>query len=121
VRNFFRNAVKYAGDNGDGYSGQIDISVVTEENSTVITFADHGNGNAVLHNEQIFQDGFTTARMRRKGDVGRGKGLGLSVARQLVALNEGTISVDYTDPTAEEGSKGSKFTVTFPHPTQQTE
>ena len=66
----------------------------------VITVRDHGCGVPESERERIFEPFFTTRT--------RGTGLGLAVARRIVELHGGTISV--TDP--PDG--GALFRVTVP-------
>jgi signal transduction histidine kinase len=65
-----------------------------------ITFADTGDGMKKETMEKIFDPFFTTGS--------KGMGLGLSIVKEIIASNDGNISVE-----SEEG-KGSTFKVIFP-------
>jgi len=67
-----------------------------------ISVADTGCGIDNSIRDRIFEPFFTTK------PAGRGNGLGLSVVKQIVARNAGSVSV------VSEPGAGSTFTVTFP-------
>jgi two-component system NtrC family sensor kinase len=67
-----------------------------------IEVADTGCGIAPEHLPKIFEPLFTTK------DAGKGSGLGLSIARQIVEAHGGEITV------RSEVGKGSAFTVLLP-------
>ena len=71
IENLCKNAV----DAMEG-KGSIDITVMDEENRTVIEVADTGKGINKKHFNSVFTPGFTTKK--------RGWGLGLSLAKRIV-------------------------------------
>lgn len=100
--NLVHNALKFS----DG--GNITITAKAEEQCAVITVADEGIGMDAETAASIFD-----AYVQGSGESG-GRGLGLSICRQLVMLHGGRIDVE-----TEEGS-GSAFTFTIPLAFSQT-
>ncbi|MEO7298228.1 MAG: ATP-binding protein [Verrucomicrobiota bacterium] len=78
------------------------ISGKMDENTSIITLRDNGNGIPEAAMNKIFDPFFTTK------DVGEGMGLGLSICYQIMQENNGTISV------ASEPGKFAEFTLEFP-------
>ncbi len=87
---------------GDGYQGEIRLQSRQQADQLVITIEDNGIGIAADKMDKIFDPFFTTKV------VGRGAGLGLSMARDVVDKHGGTLSVD-----AAEGN-GARFHLTLP-------
>jgi signal transduction histidine kinase len=84
-------------------SGTITITTSRHDSGRVkIEVADTGCGIAPEHLPKIFEPLFTTK------DAGKGSGLGLSIARQIVEAHGGEITV------RSEVGKGSAFTVLLP-------
>jgi signal transduction histidine kinase len=96
-RNLLLNAVQVI-------EGEGDISVSTRASGTWvdIEIADTGHGIAPENLDRVFEPFFTTR------SVGRGSGLGLSVAYHVVKRHGGSISVE------SEPGKGARFTVSLP-------
>jgi len=77
------------------------VATLTEEDGTlVVTVRDHGPGVPAGERERIFEPFFTTRT--------RGTGLGLAVARRIVELHGGTITV------TDHPAGGAVFRVTIP-------
>lgn len=90
-------------------SGEIGVRTWQEDGFIKVAISDNGCGIAAAHLARIFDPFFTTK------DVGKGMGMGLSVAYEITSQHGGEIQV-----TSEVG-KGSLFTVSLPvapHPTQ---
>jgi two-component system CheB/CheR fusion protein len=97
--NLVANAIEHAGG-----SGSIDVSVRRSDGFAVVTVRDHGRGIAAEDLAALFE-----AYVRLGSPKGStGLGLGLFVAREIVAAHGGTITV-----TSQLGS-GSTFTVRLP-------
>jgi two-component system, OmpR family, phosphate regulon sensor histidine kinase PhoR len=96
--NLVGNALKFAP------GGRVDITAEVADGDAVIRVRDDGIGIARDDQSKVFEP-FVRAG-RKPGALG--SGLGLSIARALVARNEGSISV-----TSELG-QGSCFTVALP-------
>lgn len=79
--------------------GTLRIGARVRAGKVVVTFTDTGSGISKEDISKIFEPLFSTRA--------RGIGLGLSVSRNLIEANGGTISVE-----SEEG-KGAIFTITL--------
>jgi len=101
VINLLTNAYKYT-----GKRKEISVSVRDEEDQVVIDVTDNGIGISPRDKERIFQPFFRVGEEHREG--ASGAGLGLAIARNLVARHKGTITVE-----SEEG-KGTTFSVHLP-------
>lgn len=100
VGNFVSNAIKYTLP-----GGTVTVSAGVDEKTFWLKVSDTGAGILADEREKIFLPFY-------RGDTGRrikqGMGLGLTIARELVAAHDGEISVESTP------GKGSEFTVTLP-------
>ncbi|MGQ9889008.1 MAG: ATP-binding protein [Aggregatilineales bacterium] len=96
ITNLLVNAINYT-----PAGGQVTLEVVPLGSAqAVIRVSDTGIGIAPEHLAQVFEPFF-----RAGGGSGKGTGLGLSIARELVQLHGGEISV------VSEPGRGSTFTV----------
>ena len=103
--NLLRNAAGYSDD-----GTEIVVEVREEAGALVLEFSNHGAAIPKERLERIFEQFYRL-------DTGRGSkgtGLGLAVARQIVALHNGTI-------TAESEDGRTVFTVTLPASAPQGE
>ncbi|MBL0744127.1 ATP-binding protein [Chryseolinea lacunae] len=82
--------------------GTINIHIDTLEDNIRIVIRDSGQGIAPENLNKIFDPFFTTK------EVGRGIGLGLSIARKIIANHGGTIHID------SEQNTGTTVTVMLP-------
>jgi PAS domain S-box-containing protein len=82
--------------------GSISIRTWREKNSVLISIADTGCGIAQQNLSRIFDPFFTTK------EVGKGTGLGMSIAYDIIKKHHGTITVE------SEAGRGTTFTVTLP-------
>lgn len=99
--NLVSNSVKY---NKTG--GKIDITIDSDSENVIITFADTGIGIKEEDRENLFTE-FVRIRNERTRNI-TGSGLGLSIVKKVVELYSGTISVESTPDV------GSVFTVRLP-------
>ncbi len=83
-------------------SGRITITTGVNGNELVCEVADTGQGIATPDLERVFEPFFTTKA------VGKGIGLGLSMAYQIVAHHRGTFEV------SSEAGKGARFAFRLP-------
>ena len=102
VSNLLSNAIKFTPE-----GGRVELRLFRHEASTRLTVADTGIGVEPALLSQIFDpfeqaDASTTRKHR-------GLGLGLAIARQLVALHEGRISAE-----SDGLGKGARFIVDLP-------
>ena len=88
-----------------GRQGRIEILTVDKETNVHITIKDNGSGISPPHLSKIFDPFFTTKRQ------GEGAGLGLTIARRILAKYQGQIHIE-----SEEGT-GTTCHITIPlHP-----
>lgn len=97
VNNLLDNAIKYT------YKGRITVSAVKKGDQVQISVADTGIGIPEAARQTIF-DSFRQAET----NASDGAGLGLSIVKQLVALQNGEIGLE------SEAGKGSVFHVALP-------
>ena len=96
------NAIKYS-------ANKTSISLSVKKEDSVINVAVKDNGAGIKKEDlpNIFDRFYRADRSRTKQRVG-GYGLGLSIAKRIVTLHNGSIRVE------SEIAKGSTFVVTFP-------
>lgn len=82
--NLLSNAIKYVPDK----SGKINITLTSEPDQAIITFADNGRGMADKDIPMMFVR-FFQGRNARRG----GTGIGLYLVKKFVELHEGTVEV----------------------------
>lgn len=100
--NLINNAIKYNKSNGS-----ISITIEEQKNCIATSIKDTGIGIAKEHLPMIFDQFY---QVSRTGQKGKGSGLGLSIAKKIVDLHNGSIDVE-----SKEGV-GSTFTVCLPKP-----
>jgi signal transduction histidine kinase len=99
--NLISNAVKFTPD-----GGRVQVEVGAEADQAVLTVADTGVGIPAADRERIFDRFFRSAIATRQAIPGTG--LGLTIARDIVAAHDGTITVE-----SDEG-RGSTFKIWLP-------
>ena len=100
IFNLINNAIRFT------EQGEITISAETKGNEMVITVTDTGIGIAEEYLDIIFSS-FYQKEDNLKAES-NGLGLGLTIAKQLVELSKGTISV------SSKVGQGSSFTIRLP-------
>jgi two-component system sensor histidine kinase BaeS len=100
VGNLASNAIKYTQP-----GGSVTITAGTQDNQAWICFADSGVGIVQEEQEKVFQPFFRGTQGRR---IKQGMGLGLTIARDLVAAHGGHIDLE------SKPGEGSRFTVWLP-------
>jgi len=100
VGNLFSNAIKYTPP-----GGSITLSAGANEHEIWIAVADTGSGIAAEECERVFEPFYHSIQQRR---FPQGLGLGLTIARELVAAHGGSITL-----TSAPGV-GSRFTIHLP-------
>lgn len=83
-------------------NGIITIATDQYDQSIRVRIRDNGSGIEAKHLSRIFDPFFTTK------EVGKGTGLGMNVAYNIIKKHNGTISVD------SEVGKGTEFTIVLP-------
>ena len=101
LNNLISNAVKYT----DNY-GNIQITVIQENENVVITIEDNGCGIDDNDIQYIFERFYRTDKSRNRSTGGAG--IGLTITRAIVQLHGGTIHVE------SKKGVGSLFKVTIP-------
>ena len=99
--NLISNAVNY---NRPG--GSVTVIIKDEEESVIVEVQDTGIGIAEEHLPLIFDQFYRVDR--KEGQKTKSTGLGLSIAKKIVAAHGGSIQV------VSELGKGSSFSVTLP-------
>ena len=87
------NAVKFSLDDGE-----VLVRIRSEEDSVLVDIVDHGVG---VTDEELPRIGDRFWRGARHQNI-EGSGLGLSIARQLIALNAGSMTFGHHEPTGFE-------------------
>ncbi|HEY3344429.1 MAG TPA: HAMP domain-containing sensor histidine kinase [Anaerolineaceae bacterium] len=100
--NLVDNAIKYS-----GAGGRVLLSARSDGAGVRVSVADTGPGLSPADQARIFER-FYQADKSRRGGSGRGVGLGLAIAREIVQAHGGTIQVDSAP------GKGSTFCVRLP-------
>ena len=100
--NVLKNAAAYSYENS-----VIDITALAREGSVVVTFTDRGDPIPPAKLDTIFEKFFRLDRSRSTHTGGAG--LGLAIAKEIVAAHEGTIAV-------QSDAARTVFTITLPNP-----
>lgn len=101
VENLLTNAIKYT-----ERAGKIALKVHKKRESVIISVKDNGVGVSDADQEKLFKE-FSRIKNELSNQVS-GTGIGLYLAKHLVELHGGTISVESIK------GKGSIFTITIP-------
>jgi len=99
--NLLSNAVKYNKENG-----QLDFSIIKEEETLVIKVKDTGIGMNEEEKGNLFKE-FMRAKNENTREIS-GTGLGLSILKKIVDLNKGEVIVN------TQVNKGTSFTIKIP-------
>lgn len=97
------NAIKYS-----PVKSNISVQATTKNKQAILTVTDNGPGIATQDIPHIF-DRFYRADGSRSSQNATGHGLGLSIAKQIMAAHHGILSV-----ANNKDGKGASFTVTIP-------
>lgn len=99
--NLISNAIKY---NNPG--GSVDLTISEADGKTIIEIEDTGIGISPEDQLNLFKD-FVRIKTQKTRNI-TGSGLGLSIVKKIVEMNNGEIHVQSTP------DKGTKFTVELP-------
>jgi signal transduction histidine kinase/ligand-binding sensor domain-containing protein/DNA-binding response OmpR family regulator len=103
--NLISNAFRYTPQNG-----KITCRIKQENDKIIIQVEDSGVGIDKAHQDKIFERFFEIpVNNKPENDYNKGTGIGLSIAKNIVNLHKGQISVK-----DNEGGKGSVFKVELP-------
>lgn len=100
VLNLLSNALKYT------HRGRIDVRLAADDSAAVLTVEDTGVGIAEAEQTHVFERFYRVREAR--GRSHEGTGIGLALARELVELHGGNVSV------ASKLGEGTTFTVRLP-------
>jgi signal transduction histidine kinase len=103
IRNLVSNAIRYT-----PLGGKVFVISFRKTNSFGFSVKDTGIGISDEEKENIFSEFYRSKKAREMEQIGTG--LGLNLVKEIVKINNGTISVE------SEIDKGSTFTVEFPLP-----
>ncbi|MAO65496.1 MAG: two-component sensor histidine kinase [Balneola sp.] len=103
VNNLTENALKYSSD-----EKYIEYQVSTDKNNVYFSISDRGQGIAKKDQKNIFKKFYRVEKSDTQSQKIKGHGLGLSIVKNLVELNNGTIEVK------SSLGKGTTFIVRFP-------
>ena len=101
VYNLCDNAIKY-----NRQTGSVDITVIQDNNKTILTVSDNGIGIPKEHQERIFERFYRVDKSHSK-EVG-GTGLGLSIVKHAARLHDAEIKLE----SVPDG--GTTISVIFP-------
>jgi two-component system, OmpR family, phosphate regulon sensor histidine kinase PhoR len=99
--NLLHNSIKFT-----PQGGEIEIKTFKSNGTAIITISDSGLGISKENQEHIFERFFKADKSRTQSDGG--SGLGLSIAKKIVEMHHGTISVK------SQIGEGSSFTISLP-------
>lgn len=102
ITNLVDNALKFTPENG-----RVTIRAVQQDGSAVVSVSDTGIGIDPQDQPRIFER-FYQVDKSRKGGAGRGVGLGLAIAAQIIAAHGGHIRLD------SQPGIGATFTISLP-------
>lgn len=100
--NLVDNAIKFSPP-----GGWVTVSSAREESNAMIRVQDSGPGISAENQARVFERFFQVDKSR-KGGAGRGIGLGLSIARQIILAHHGNITIE------SQPGQGSCFVVKIP-------
>ncbi len=86
--NLIDNAVKYT-----PKGGTVQVSATAENSKVKVIVSDNGPGISPEETKRIFERFYQVDKSRKSGK-GRGSGLGLSIAKQIIQAHHGTIEVE---------------------------
>jgi len=99
--NLISNAIKY---NTPG--GKVDLTITEEGGKTIVVVEDTGIGISAEDQQSLFKDFVRIKNPKTRNIIG--SGLGLSIVKKIVDMNNGEITMESAT------DKGTKFTLKFP-------
>jgi two-component system sensor histidine kinase BaeS len=106
LRNVLGNAAQHSPD-----GATVQVSVETRAAEVVVRVTDTGPGIAPEDLPHVFERFYRADQARGAGEPRSGSGIGLTIARELLAANGGRISVERTD------ERGTTFAIALPRAT----
>ena len=102
INQVFMNIMSNAADAIENENGKIIITTSVNNNNVLISIKDNGKGMSDETKQKIFDPFFTTK------DVGKGTGLGMSIAYGIIEKHNGSIDINSTI------GIGTEFIITLP-------
>ena len=103
LRNVLTNAAQHS-----PRGGEVRMTVEERTSECVIRVSDQGPGIDVADRPHLFERFYRADQVRGAGEPRSGSGIGLTIARELLTANGGSIDVERTGP------DGTTFAVTLP-------
>jgi two-component system sensor histidine kinase BaeS len=102
-----RNVLGNAAQHSPG-GASVEVAIEAQQGEVVVRVTDHGPGIAPEDLPHVFERFYRADQARGAGEPRSGSGIGLTIARELLAANGGRISVERTDPS------GTTFAIMLP-------
>jgi signal transduction histidine kinase len=103
LRNVLANAAQHS-----PKGATVKVAAVTAGSDVVVRITDAGPGIAADDVSHVFERFYRADQARGAGEPRSGSGIGLTIARELLAANGGRIAVERTGP------EGTAFAITLP-------
>ena len=103
LRNVLANAVQHSPD-----SARVEVAVEATATEALVRVTDAGPGIAPEDLSHVFERFYRADQARGAGEPRSGSGIGLTIARELLAANGGRIAVERT------GADGTTFVIALP-------
>lgn len=107
LSNLINNATKYVSRNGEVF-----VTINETDKQTIISVCDDGIGIPESEQKKIFNDFYRASNVKQKGY--EGTGLGLSVVKQIIERQGGTITVESPSKSGTKEKPGTCFYITLP-------
>ncbi len=101
LRNLLSNAIKFTPSNG-----VVHFNAYKNKNNCTIEITDNGVGMTETQINKLFNSNITTSSLGTNNE--KGTGLGLILCKEMIDINQGSITVKSTQ------NKGSKFSISLP-------
>jgi signal transduction histidine kinase len=103
LRNVLANAAQHSPE-----GATVQVGAVAAGNDVIVRITDAGPGIAADDLAHVFERFYRADQARGTGEPRSGSGIGLTIARELLAANRGSIAVERTGP------DGTTFAITLP-------
>ncbi len=103
LRNVIGNAAQHSAE-----GASVQVTVEAQRSEVVVRVTDSGPGIAPEDLPHVFERFYRADQARGAGEPLTGSGIGLTIARELLAANQGRISVERSD------TSGTTFAIVLP-------
>lgn len=100
IGELIHNAIKYTPENGT-----VEVSLEKQNDAVVLSVKDTGIGISKEESHKIWERFYRTPSAQ---NIAKGSGLGLSIVKELVAMHDGTITME------SQPNQGTTFTIRLP-------